>query len=733
MKFGENLQSHITHEWRTQYIDYERLKNELYQYKEEAPAEDSVEQNEIERYLQQCSEQFFQELEKELQKINLFFGEKLNEAARRFTQLKSDVEFHQKAEEKAKAKQTPKQQKQQHHQHQGNSPKENDKSSSVRKRLSGGGGASGVSPAKFLKIGAKMDKHSIKTIKELKLACTESYLNLVLIQNYQEINFTGFRKILKKHDKLMESTSGAEWRERHVETAPFHNNKQILQFITQTESIFINDLEHGDRSKAMKRLRVPPLDQKSKDYPRGVVFRVGLFTGMCLISLIAVALSIKYNSLNATPTEVVTAIKLYRPGFLIWLFTLFIGVNIWGWRTAGVNHVLIFEIDPREHLSHQHVLEITAWLALLWLWSILGFIYQPFSSIIPQYAHPLIFYSFCGLFMLNPVKIPGLQSYFKARMWLLRRGWRLIVAGYYPVEFADFWLADQLNSLAAVILDLEYMSCFFRIDGGLNGPNEDTITTALDIDGRVENVTATNATRGGDQPLERMEFMNTCGHSYLRILLACYPALIRFLQCLRRYYDSQKTFPHLWNAGKYSTTFFKIIFQALWRSTASSMWFSLWTVSTVISSFYTLTWDLKMDWGFLESGVENKYLRDEIVYQYPIYYYLAIMGDILLRFAWGLEFYLSHYVIKSTIVIEIVSTTFKSLEVFRRFVWNFFRLENEHLNNCGEFRAVRDISINPLREDDLATLIKMMDAEGFSNFNRSTKRSSDGGGAGPSA
>ena len=33
----------------------------------------------------------------------------------------------------------------------------------------------------------------------------------------------------------MESSSGAEWRERHVETAPFHTNKQILNFITQTE------------------------------------------------------------------------------------------------------------------------------------------------------------------------------------------------------------------------------------------------------------------------------------------------------------------------------------------------------------------------------------------------------------------------------------------------------------------------------------------------------------------
>ena len=50
-------------------------------------------------------------------------------------------------------------------------------------------------------------------------------------------------------------------------------------------------------------------------------------------------------------------------------------------------------------------------------------------------------------------------------MWLLRRGWRLIVAGYYPVEFADFWLADQLNSLAAVVMDLEYLVCFFTFDG----------------------------------------------------------------------------------------------------------------------------------------------------------------------------------------------------------------------------------------------------------------------------
>lgn len=51
------------------------------------------------------------------------------------------------------------------------------------------------------------------------------------------------------------------------------------------------------------------------------------------------------------------------------------------------------------------------------------------------------------------------------------------------------------------------------------------------------------------------------------------------------------------------------------------------------------------------------------------------------------------------------------LEVFRRFVWNFFRLENEHLNNCGKFRAVRDISVAPIDSSDQIQILRMMDEE----------------------
>lgn len=49
-------------------------------------------------------------------------------------------------------------------------------------------------------------------------------------------------------------------------------------------------------------------------------------------------------------------------------------------------------------------------------------------------------------------------------------------------------------------------------------------------------------------------------------------------------------------------------------------------------------------------------------------------------------------------------------------MWNFFRLENEHLNNCGKFRAVRDISVAPLDTSDQMIIVRMMDeSDGVTN------------------
>lgn len=41
---------------------------------------------------------------------------------------------------------------------------------------------------------------------------------------------------------------------------------------------------------------------------------------------------------------------------------------------------------------------------------------------------------------------------------------RVVTAPFHHVGFADFWLADQLNSLVVVLMDLEYMICFYSFE-----------------------------------------------------------------------------------------------------------------------------------------------------------------------------------------------------------------------------------------------------------------------------
>lgn len=129
-----------------------------------------------------------------------------------------------------------------------------------------------------------------------------------------------------------------------------------------------------------------------------------------------------------------------------------------------------------------------------------------------------------------------------------------------------------------------------------------------------------------------------------------------------------------------------------------------------------------MDWGLLDSKAppEYKFLREELVY--PVkWYYLAIVQDFVFRFGWTLNLSLTRV---GAIPTDVITLVFAPLEILRRFVWNFYRLENEHLNNCGEFRAVRDISISGQNIDmsALNRILSIMDEpDGLTSFRTRVK------------
>ncbi|CAF1649579.1 unnamed protein product [Rotaria magnacalcarata] len=710
MKFAEHLSAHVTPEWNSQYIRYDEMKELLAQAI--AKAQPFVDENDKllrEQFFLRVDEHFFQYCEKEATKINTFFAEKLAEASRRWETLKYEVMQMEQARRSTLHRSTV---------ISSGSAGSNDPNigatntdggtSTELKHRSGHSEDDRLTASLTRALPERLlektrEKHSqrvqYRKRTDLKLAFSEFYLMLVLLQNYQTLNFMGFRKILKKHDKLFQITRGEEWRKLHIDSAPFHTSQRVDQLISDVETLYTDTFESGNRARAMKRLRVPPLEEKQSPV---VTFRVGIFVGMlCLLLPAVIVLGTHlHDSQSTKPLAWRQALFLYRSTFLVVLHIVLVGINVYGWSSSGVNHVLIFEIDPRNHLTYQQFLEIGTFLFVLWFLSFTGFILSSYYDFHP-FVQPLGFVTLILLFLFNPT--PTL--YHQARFWFLKTLYRVICAPFYRVGFADFWLGDQLTSLELIFFDIEYFFCFYIYDVGW---------------WPVYSLSPT-----------RSALCNGWPQIVLQTILMILPSWFRFAQCLRRYRDTKQKFPHLANAGKYATGFLVISTNSLRRATAihflndptANPFLYVWIVASFIGATYKLIWDFKMDWGFFDANDnENKFLREQIVYPSKFYYYAGIIQDVTFRYIWIINVFM-HFRTRSAEYADVIGFIFGLIEVFRRFIWNYFRLENEHLNNCGEFRAVRDISIAPISTIvDHGTLEDMMDKENGIHNRRNAKR-----------
>ena len=141
--------------------------------------------------------------------------------------------------------------------------------------------------------------------------------------------------------------------------------------------------------------------------------------------------------------------RLYRGPLLCILMVFFLGLNVRGWAASGVNHKLIFELDPRHHSSHFDVLETAAWLAVIWAASIVIFIFADYIYI-PAFYSPLAMMITFAVFLFNPFRI----FKYEARRWLIKIVLRIFLAPIPLVVFADFWvsLRDSLLSITHLII-----------------------------------------------------------------------------------------------------------------------------------------------------------------------------------------------------------------------------------------------------------------------------------------
>lgn len=110
-------------------------------------------------------------------------------------------------------------------------------------------------------------------------------------------------------------------------------------------------------------------------------------------------------------------------------------------------------------------------------------------------------------------------------------------------------------------------------------------------------------------------------------------------------------------------------------------------VFVIINSVYSFYWDVAKDWDltlFSSQRISPEYpfgLRKDRYFESKELYYFAVGLDFLLRFTWSLK--LSSHLDRFD-DMEGGIFLLELLEVFRRWVWVFFRVETE----CGELSII---------------------------------------------
>ncbi|KAG0674636.1 protein-ER retention protein [Pichia californica] len=188
----------------------------------------------------------------------------------------------------------------------------------------------------------------------------------------------------------------------------------------------------------------------------------------------------------------------------------------------------------------------------------------------------------------------------------------------------------------------------------------------------------------------------------LDLLLANFPSFLRLKQCLKEYNQSNRqNIAHLLNAIKYSTAFFPTFAMILFKNGVFKT-LGCWYFFTFVNSAYSLYWDITNDWNFgfflkfLSNKPNIKILRNKLLYAKTAYI-VAILIDTQLRFIWIYRlFYVGDAVSESSTAkfFIMLFTTEKGnfileiLEIFRRWVWVFLKVETEYIKMSSESNVI---------------------------------------------
>lgn len=476
--------------------------------------------------------------------------------------------------------------------------------------------------------------------KMIKKSVHELYRSMELLKSYRVMNRIAFRKLIKKYDKSTGDSLLPSYMKKLDQT--YFSQSEILDtLMTNVEELYTRYFENGSRKVAVTKLRTSAVE---KTFYVADYFS-GLFFGLAIpLVIYAMYLGLHKNISGELPNGKYL-LQIWGGFFIIVSMGLLFAINCFVWTKFKVNYKFIFEFNQHDALDFKEYMVLPS-LFLFFGGLIAWFSFEDFwPKHFSGYDMPWLFLGICMTILLCPFDI----FYLNARLWLISTTTRLILSGFYPVEFRDFFLGDIFCSLTYSLSNISMFLCIYS---------------------------------------KYWNDCSSCGSSESRVLgfLNCVPSIWRFLQCFRRYADTGDWFPHLANMMKYSVSTLYYVSLSLYRIETIRKYRILLIVWATANSVVSSVWDILMDWSLFQFDSKYFLLRDEITFKYPIVYYNAMIIDVILRFQWIFYALFPKQIQQSAITSFLVAVA----EIVRRFIWIFFRMENEHATNVHLFRASRE-------------------------------------------
>ncbi|XP_055806500.1 phosphate transporter PHO1 homolog 3-like [Solanum dulcamara] len=500
-----------------------------------------------------------------------------------------------------------------------------------------------------------------KAEEQIRNAFVEFYQKLRLLKNYNFLNVLAFSKIMKKYDKITSRKASKSYLEM-IDKSYLGSSDEVAKLIERVEATFIKHFVNGNRRKGMKSLR-----PQAKRETHRVTFFMGLFSGCSVALVAAIAVAIRAGNLlehEGRGQYMDNIFPLYSLFGYIVLHMLMYAGNVYYWRRYRVNYPFIFGFKQGTELGYRQVLLLASGLSFLALAAALSHLDMDMDPKTRKFETvteliPLALVIVLILIICCPLNI----IYRSSRFFLLRTAWHCLCAPLYKVTLPDFLLADQLTSQVQAIRSMQFYVCYYVWGNFRTRSNKCQESSVYQI---------------------------------LYIVVAIIPFWSRFIQCLRRLFEEKDSMQGL-NSLKYFSTIVALVMRTLYSQKRGTFWKVMAASTSGVTTVANTYWDLVIDWGLLQRNSKNRWLRDKLLVPHKIVYFVAIVLDIILRLVWMqlvLDIQELPFLHKKAFVSVVAC-----LEILRRGLWNFFRLENEHLNNVGKYRAFKSVPL-PFNYDE---------------------------------